>query len=82
MDALVETIQRRKNIDYKELYTEGLKPEITNMLVSSETQEVTKNKDPLKRKRNDDKEAESSTLKVSLKDLTFLVENNTNDLAI
>lgn len=50
-------------------------------LDSETTHEVTKSKD-LKRKRNDEKEIENSTLKVSLKDLTFLVENNTHDLAI
>jgi len=43
--------------------------------------DVSKKQD-LKRKRNDDKETESSILKISLKDLTFLVENNTKDLAM
>lgn len=84
MDALVETIYRRKNIDYKELFTDGLKPELTNMLDSSDKVtkiEVTKKQD-LKRKRPEEKETESSTLKISLKDFTFLVESNTHDLAM
>lgn len=66
------------------LFTSELKPELTNMLDSSEKvikSEVNKKQD-LKRKRPEEKEAESSTLKISLKDFTFLVESNTHDLAM